>query len=117
MKEPDPNSLILQCEFSLKVRRRICLDSSTFPFTHDIHNLFFPLLFQPCHITYHIRVSKIHFKIQFTLFISISPHNVKFEHFFIDSTNFSNNILLNTILVTSTCIFPHLDTVKHMSSS
>jgi hypothetical protein len=34
-------------------------------------------------------VSKIHFKSQFSLFISISPHNVKLEHFFfIDSTNF-----------------------------
>jgi hypothetical protein len=66
----------------------------------------------PSHITYHIRVLKIPFKSQFTLFISISPLNVKTKYFFIDSTNFLNYILSNIILATLTCIFPHFDTIN-----
>ena len=35
MKELDPNSFILLPKISLKVKRRNCPDSSTFPFTHN----------------------------------------------------------------------------------
>ena len=52
MRKLDPNSLILLLEFSPKVRRRICPDSLTFPFTHNIHNLTFSLLSQPLAISH-----------------------------------------------------------------
>ena len=35
MKELDPNSFIFLPKISLKVKRRNCPDSSTFPFTHN----------------------------------------------------------------------------------
>jgi hypothetical protein len=92
MKEPDPNWLIFLPEFSLKVRRRICPYSSTFPFTQHPQFNFFSFISTPSHITYHIRVSKISFKSQFTLFITIFPLNIKIEYFH-RFTNFPNNVL------------------------
>jgi hypothetical protein len=47
-------TLILLLEFSLKVRRWIYPESSTFPFTHNIHNSTFPLLSQPLAISHSI---------------------------------------------------------------
>ena len=54
MKETGPNSPILLLEFYLKVKKRICLDSSTFPFTPNIHNSTFSLLSQPLPISHTI---------------------------------------------------------------
>ena len=55
MKEPDPNSLILLPEISPNVRRRAYPDSSSPPFTHNIHKLHFLGKFSWFHAPNHIQ--------------------------------------------------------------